>query len=114
LALLFGTWLCLAGCVSPRGQEAADLLADIAAGDAPSRLKEATPEPVRVAIRYRRSAGDTTADLYRSSEHPRGAVAVVGGLTPYGKDHPRLLAVPPSLARARFLLPVPDIPDTRI
>ena len=43
LALLLVVSLCVAGCVSPRGQEARDLLADIAAGDGPSRLKETNP-----------------------------------------------------------------------
>src|SRR5262249_16649654 len=67
----------LAGCLSPLGQEAADLLADIAAGDGPSRLKQTTAEPVRSTIRYRRSAGEATADLYRNAAPARGAVVVV-------------------------------------
>src|SRR5712691_6384161 len=114
LLVLLCAALGLAGCVSPRGQEAADLLSDIAAGDAPSRLKEATPEPVRVTLRYRRAAGDATADLYRNSERPRGALVVVGGLTPYGKDDPRLVALARSLARVDFLVLVPDIANTRM
>ena len=113
LLVLLCAALGLAGCVSPRGQEAADLLSDIAAGDAPSRLKEATPEPVRVTLRYRRAAGDATADLYRNSERARGALVVVGGLTPYGKDDPRLVAFARSLVRAQFLVLVPDIANIR-
>ena len=42
--------LCVAGCVSPHGIEAADLLADIAAADGPSRLKAITPEPERSLV----------------------------------------------------------------
>jgi pimeloyl-ACP methyl ester carboxylesterase len=99
--------------VSPRGQEAADLLADIAVGDGPSRLKETTAEPVRATIGYRRSAGPATADLYRSTERPGGAVVVVPGLTPHGKDDPRLVAFARSLARGQFLVLVPDIANTR-
>ena len=105
--------LCVAGCVSPRGQEARDLLADIAAGSGPSRLKETVPEPTRATIIYRRAAGPASADLYRSSQQPRGAVVVVPGLTPDGKDDARLVAFAKSLARAQFLVLVPDIANTR-
>src|SRR5690349_11548882 len=105
--------LCLAGCVSPRGQEARDLLADIAAGTGPSRLKETVPEPARTTIGYRRAASPASADLYRSTEQPRGAVVLVPGLTPAGKDDARLVAFAKSLARARFLVLVPDIANTR-
>src|SRR5688572_20773531 len=103
----------LAGCLSPRGDEAAELLADIAAVDGPSRLKQSASEPVRSAIRYRRGAGDAVADLYRNTETPRGAVVVVPGLTPHGKDDARLVAFAKSLARAQFLVLVPDIANTR-
>jgi pimeloyl-ACP methyl ester carboxylesterase len=105
--------LCLAGCFSPRGEEARELLLDIAAGDGPSRLKETVPQPSRVTISYRHSAGPATADLYQSSLPPRGAVVVIPGLTPDGKDDRRLVAFAKSLARARFLVLVPDIPNTR-
>jgi pimeloyl-ACP methyl ester carboxylesterase len=113
LALLLVVSLCVAGCVSPRGQEARDLLTDIAAGDGPSRLKETAPEPSRVTIRYRGAAGPAIADLYRSAASPRGAVVVVPGLTPDGKDDARLVAFAKSLARAQFLVLVPDIANTR-
>src|SRR5438094_3285686 len=113
LVVLLCTVVGLAGCVSPRGNEAADLLADIAAGDGPSRLKETTPEPVRTTVRYGRAAGGASADLYRNAERPRGALVVVPGLTPQGKDDPRLVAFARSLARARFLILVPEIANTR-
>ena len=103
----------LTACLSPRGNEAAELLADIAAGDGPSRLKQTAPEPVRSAIRYRRGSGDAVADLYGNTETPRGAVVVVPGLTPHGKDDARLAAFAKSLARAQFLVLVPDIANTR-
>ena len=114
LVLLFVACVCLAGCVSPRGNDAAELLADIAAGDGPSRLKQTTAEPVRSTIRYYgRTAGVSTGDLYQGSEQARGAVVVVPGLTPHGKDDPRLAAFARSLARARFLVLVPEIANTR-
>jgi pimeloyl-ACP methyl ester carboxylesterase len=112
-ALLLAVSLCVAGCVSPRAQEARELLADIAAGDGPTRLKETTPEPSRVTIRYHGAAGPAIADLYRSTASPRGAVVVVPGLTPDGKDDARLVAFAKSLARAQFLVLVPDIANTR-
>jgi pimeloyl-ACP methyl ester carboxylesterase len=113
LALALVISLCLAACVSPRGEEARELLLDIAAGSGPSWLKETTPEPSRIAIRYRRSGGAATADLYRGSAPPSAAVVVVPGLTPDGKDDPRLVAFANSLARTRFLVLVPEIPNTR-
>jgi dienelactone hydrolase len=111
--LLLVVAVCLSGCLSPRGNEAADLLADIAAGDGPSRLKQTATEPLREPIRYRRAAGDAVADLYRNTERPRGAVVVVPGLTPHGKDDPRLVSFAKSLARAQLFVLVPDIANTR-
>ncbi|HEX2152323.1 MAG TPA: hypothetical protein VHG31_10070 [Stellaceae bacterium] len=100
--------------MSPRGDEAAELLADIASGDGPSRLKQTAPEPARSTIRYvGRTSGEATADLYQPGEPPRGAVVVVPGLTPYGKDDPRLVAFGQSLARSRFLVLIPEIANTR-
>jgi pimeloyl-ACP methyl ester carboxylesterase len=109
--LVFG--LCLAGCISPRGEEARVLLLDIAAGGGTSRLKETTPEPSRVTIGYRGAGGPAAADLYRGAAPPSAAVVVIPGLTPDGKDDRRLVAFAKSLARARFLVLVPDIPNTR-
>jgi hypothetical protein len=109
--LVFG--FCLTACVSPRGEEARELLLDITAGGGTSRLKETTPEPSRLTIGYRRTAGPATADLYQGLAPPQGGVVVVPGLTPDGKDDPRLVAFAKSLARARFLVLVPDIPNTR-
>jgi hypothetical protein len=107
--------LCIAGCVSPHGNEAADLLADIAAADGPSRLKAMTPEPEHSLIGYRGlTTGEAIADLYKSAEQPRGAVVLVPGLTPYGKDDPRLVSFAHSLARDRFLVLVPEIANTRL
>ena len=101
--------------MSPHGNEAATLLADIAAVDGPSRLNAITPEPVRLLIAYRGStAGDAIADLYEPAEQPRGAVVLVPGLTPYGKDDPRLVSFARSLARDRFLVLVPEIANTRL
>jgi pimeloyl-ACP methyl ester carboxylesterase len=105
----------MAGCVLPHGNEAAALLADIAAADGPSRLNAITSEPARSLIGYRGStAGDAIADLYAPTEQPRGAVVLIPGLTQYGKDDPRLVLFARSLARGRFLVLVPEIANTRL
>src|SRR5215475_8200880 len=79
--LLFAGLLCLTGCLSPQAREAADLLSDIAAGQASSSLKQPAML-TRTAIVYRRS-GSETADLYQGGTPPRGGVVVFPGLTPY-------------------------------
>src|SRR5690242_8855636 len=107
--------LCIAGCVSPHGNEAATLLADIAAADGPNRLNPIIPEPARSLIGYSGlTAGNATADLYEPAEQPRGAVVLIPGLTLYGKDDPRLVSFARSLARDRFLVLVPEIANTRL
>lgn len=103
----------VAGCLSPQSREAEDLLADIAAGNGPSHLKETTPAPTRTTIAYRGAVSTEIADLYHIPAPPLGAAVVAPGLTPYGKDDPRIVAFAQSLARARFLVLVPDIADFR-
>jgi pimeloyl-ACP methyl ester carboxylesterase len=89
------------------------LLSNIAAGQGSSSLKQPGLQPTRSAISYRRSSDNETADLYQGGTPPRGGVVVVPGLTPSGKDDPRLVAFAQSLASAQFLVLVPDIADTR-
>src|SRR5690606_40494859 len=68
--------LTLGACSPPRGLEAMRVLADVAAGDQPSRLKARTPEPRRVALAGAGPEG-LLGDLYwpgepaaaRSEEH---------------------------------------------
>lgn len=98
--------------MSAQNHEAAALLTDIAAGEGPSALKQTTPQPGRVALVYGKHVGET-GDLYQGTAVPRGAVVVVPGLTQYGKDDPRLVAFAQSLARAQFVVLVPDVPDLR-
>src|SRR5438132_1438010 len=80
VAFAIGIALCVSACISPRGQEARDLLADIAAGGGPSRLKETAPEPSRVTITYRRAAGPA---LLAASQTPAGRhvrfIVAIGG-----------------------------------
>ena len=111
LVVLAAAWL--GACTSPRGLEAWRLLDDLAAGAGPSALKAATPEPRRIAVSYRVEERSHAGDLYRPGEPARAALVLVPGAAPQGKDDPRLVAVARSLARARFLVLVPEIANLR-
>lgn len=111
LALLLP--LALAGCIAAEDEEAARVLRDIAAGPGPSELKRSTPTPERIALRYAVEGRDSIADLYRPGEPVGAPLVLVPGLSPDGKDDARLVALAESLARARFLVLVPDLPAAR-
>lgn len=89
------------------------MLADVAAGPGPSTLKEITSKPTRDAIRYRVAGRAYRADLYRPGEPAKAALVLVPGAAERGKDDPRLVAFATSLARARFVVLVPDIESLR-
>ncbi|WP_282610439.1 alpha/beta fold hydrolase [Pelagibius sp. Alg239-R121] len=116
--------LFLAACVSPQSWEAVRVLKDIDAGEAPTALKESTPTPSRREITYSVIQPETgqpgfpqTADLY----HPNrtdpddldGALVLVPGFTPSGKNDRRLVALAKSFARSGFLVLVPDLRGSR-
>lgn len=105
--------LLLAGCVPAGREEAARLLADIDAGAGPSALKAATPAPARTAIGWRGPDLPRLGDLYTPAEPALGRLVVVPGFTIHGKDDPRLAELAESLARARFLVLVPEIAGAR-
>ena len=83
------------------------------AGAGPSTLKEITPSPGREAIVYAVEGHTYAADLYRPGDAARAALVLVPGAAERGKDDPRLIAFATSLARARFLVLVPDIESLR-
>jgi len=103
----------LSACSPARSLEAWRLLGDIAAGAGPSRLKEITPAPGRTAITYTVEGRAYAADLYRPGEAAQAALVLVPGAAERGKDDPRLIALATSLARARFLVLVPDLESLR-
>lgn len=110
LALLVG----LGGCATvERGYEAVLVLADIAAGDGPSRLKSVTPAPSRREISYTVDGRAYLADLYQSGDKPQAALVLIHGLAEEGKADPRLRAFAETLARARFTVLVPDMVSLR-
>ena len=104
--------LALGACSPPRALEAARVLADIAAGDQPSRLKAGTPEPRRWALAVS-AAGRPFGDLYWPGEPAAAAIVLVPGAVEQGKDDPRLVAFAQTFARARFAVLVPEIPNLR-
>jgi hypothetical protein len=102
----------LGACSPPRALEAMRVLADIAAGDQPSRLKAHTPEPQRWAL-AESGAGRPLGDLYWPGERAGAAIVLVPGAARQGKDDPRLVAFARTFARARFAVLVPEVPNLR-
>jgi pimeloyl-ACP methyl ester carboxylesterase len=105
--------LALAGCLSAPDREAVRVLEDIAAGPAASALKQMTPTPERSTVTFLVEGRQTVADLYRPAAPIGAPLVLVPGLSPDGKDDARLVALAESLARARFLVLVPDLEAAR-
>ncbi len=102
-----------AGCVTTESWEAAHVLRDIDAGGGPSDLKASTPEPSRTTVTYDVDGRMSVADIYEPNQPIGAALVLVPGFTPHGKDDPRVVAFAATLARARFLVLVPDLPGSR-
>ena len=105
--------LALSACSPGRALEAKRLLEDVAAGDGPSTLKAETPAPTRITIRFGSGGRQHDGDLYRPADGALAALVLVPGVTPDGKDDRRLVALARSLARVRFAVLVPEIPNLR-
>lgn len=104
-----------AACSPPRSIEALLVVGDIAAGAVESRLKATTTPPVRKTIRYAFEGRTYAADLYwpGGSEPAKAVTVLVPGVVRLGKDDPRLIVFAQTLARARFLVFVPDLVNLR-
>jgi alpha-beta hydrolase superfamily lysophospholipase len=127
LALAGFLLMVLAGCAPLRHYEAVRVLQDFAAGTGDSRLKQATPAPVRQAVVYTVAGRTHQADLYlpatpegcglpgrmSAPNCPRAALVAVPGAVPQGKDDPRLVAFATTLARAGFAVLAPDLQGYR-
>jgi hypothetical protein len=100
--LLLALSLALAGC----GGEAGRLLADIEAGPGPSALKRETPAPMLHPV----TIGGRPADLWVPGEAPLARLVLLPGLSEQGRRDARLVPLAQSLARARFLVLVPELP----
>jgi len=110
---VFTILLFLTACSPLPDDEAAWVLEDLAAEERPSRLKARTPEPARQALAYRMQGRDYQADLYLPGESALAGIVLVPGVAERGRDDPRLVAFAITLARARFLVLVPDLPNLR-
>lgn len=78
--------------------EAGLLLRDLARGVAPGEVR-----------REAESAGD----LYRGTRDARSSVVLLPGVSPQGKDDPRLVRFAEALAARRFVVLVPELPGLR-
>ena len=105
--------LIMTGCVPLQDDEAAWVLEDLAVREGDSRLKEYTPDPVRQSVSYSVQGRTYQGDLYQSSQRSLATLVLVPGVAERGKDDPRLVAFATTLARARFLVLVPDLPNLR-
>ncbi|WP_018871034.1 alpha/beta hydrolase [Thioalkalivibrio sp. ALgr3] len=110
--LLLGLGI-FAGWIAAQSWEAMRVLQDIEAGAGPSALKERTPEPARETLSLTTDEGDIAADLYHPRQEVGARIVLVPGFTPQGKDDPRLVQLAHTLARARFLVLVPDLQGSR-
>ena len=106
VVVLVGVWF------GPRAFDATLLLQDIAAGAGPSWLKSRTPAPSFARRDPPAGSGALASDLYRGPAVAAGIV-LVPGADRRGRDDPRLTALARSLARSRFLVLVPDLPNLR-
>lgn len=103
-----------AACSPDRLIESYRVLDDIQAGAAESALKDATEPPIRRAIHVEIEGRPLVADLYLPADgDARARVVLVPGVTPHGRDDPRIMAFAETLARARFQVLVPDLPRMR-
>ncbi|MDJ0894367.1 MAG: RNA methyltransferase [Alphaproteobacteria bacterium] len=105
--------LATASHASMERQEAMRVLDDIQARRGPSELKQITPDPRRTTIAYRVGDRESAADLYEPDQPIGAGLVLVPGFTPHGKDDARVVDLANSLARARFLVLVPDLLGTR-
>ena len=111
--VLLLTMLVTAGCVSARNQEAVRVLNDIAARGGPSELKSMTPTPRRLTVTYLVDGRPGIADLYQPGDPAGAPLVLVPGFTREGKNDLRVVEFASSLARARFLVMVPDLAGSR-
>ena len=113
LSLLCIVLILWTACVPPWQGEAALFLEDLAVGNEDSRLKSRTPTPTLLSVEYEISGLRYQADLYRPGETPLASIVLIPGAAQHGKDDSRLVAFATTLARVRFIVLVPDIPNLR-
>lgn len=113
LSLLCIAIITLISYISIKQSEAALFLEDLAAGQEKSRLKSRTSEPKRISIDYEIKSYQHLADLYIPQESALASIVLIPGIAAQGKDDLRLVAFATTLARSRFMVLVPEIPNLR-
>ncbi len=112
-AALLAAAIVLSGCAIPTHPvESARLLHEVAAGEAGAALPglDFDAKPVVYTV----SGRSHSADLYvPPSQSPKAGIVLVPGLAAEGARQPDLIVFARSLARARFAVLVPDIPNLR-
>ncbi len=103
----------MAGCVMFLQTEEALLLEDLAAGNEVSRIKDRTPTPTVRTIEYKNLKRQYQADLYQPGEKSLAGIVLIPGVAQHGRDDPRLVTFANTLARFRFVVLVPEIPNLR-
>ena len=88
----------LTGCAFAPWLESGLLLRDVARGVAPG---EVSREP------------GAAGDLYRGRPPARSGIVLLPGVSPQGKDDPRLVRFAEALAASRFAVLVPELPGLR-
>ena len=84
-------------------------LANLTSSVAKGETGPLTRETVTYQIGQQRRLGD----VYHPAGRPLGGIVLLHGAAPLGKDNPRLVAFAATLARARFIVLVPDIVGLR-
>lgn len=102
-----------AACSPGRTIESIRIVDDIRAGGGPSLLKDVRPAPRRQPIVYEIDGVVQEGDLYQPGDAVKARMVLVPGVTPAGRDDPRLVDFALTLARARFEVLVPDLRNMR-
>ena len=106
--------LSVSGCALQRHHDAVLVLGDVAAGPAPSSLKERTPQPSRNPIAYTIDGRSHIGDLYLPGDgKPEAGIVLVPGMVQEGKDAPSFVTFATTLARARFAVVAPQFSGHR-
>lgn len=113
IALVAPVLAFFAACSPARMVESIRIVDDIRAGDGPSLLKDVRPEPRRQPIVYEIDGIQQEGDLYTPGDTIEARMVLVPGVTPAGRNDPRLVAFARTLARARFEVLVPDLVNMR-
>jgi pimeloyl-ACP methyl ester carboxylesterase len=96
-----------------RWTESALLMHDIAAGGAPTAWQDVTTAPTSYAALWSVEDRKVEADVYVPAGRARAALVLAPGAAQLGRDEPRLQALARALARAGFVVAVPELEAVR-